>query len=87
MHKFFCNYNLLTEKYELAQAKGLMVGKVATMAENTLLPEIRNLMQELYTTLTAIKEIDKTEASRHPRPNRIIAIKPFLFFVFHSPRP
>ena len=85
MHKFFCNYYLLTEKYELAQAKGLMVGKVATMAENTLLPEIRNLMQELYTTLTAIKEIDKTEERQDTLDQTELLLSNLFYSLFSTP--
>lgn len=57
MHKFFCNYNSLTEKYELSLNKNMLFNqKINVLAENTLLPEIKNTLQQLYDNTILLKE-------------------------------
>ena len=57
MHKFFCNYNNLTQRYELSQAQGLMFNRrVEVQKENTLLGQIKNNLQSLYDLVVALKE-------------------------------
>ena len=63
MHKFFCNYNRLTERYELSKSQGILFnGKVNIQAENTLLAQIKNNLQALYNTIALIKEKEKDES-------------------------
>lgn len=57
MHKFFCNYNNLTEKYELSLNRNMIFSPhINVMAENTLLPQIKNLLQEIYDSILLLKE-------------------------------
>ena len=57
MHKFFCNYNPLTEKYELSFNRNMFFSpRVNVLAENTLLPEIRSLLQEIYDNISVLKD-------------------------------
>ena len=57
MHKFFCIYNHMTEKYELSLLRGLNFNsKARVQAENSLLPAIRNSLQQLYSDLILLKE-------------------------------
>ena len=57
MHKFFCNYNNLTEKYELTKNKSFMFNtSVNIQAENNMLEEIRNDIQSLYNFVVSLKE-------------------------------
>lgn len=85
MHKFFCNYNNLTERQELGLGRGLVLNKVASMAENTLLPEIKSLMQELYTLLTQIKEVDKTESRQDSLDQSELLLSNLFYSLFASP--
>ena len=57
MHKFFCNYNNLTEKYELTKNKSFVFNtNVNIAAENNMLEEIRNEIQSLYDLIVNLKE-------------------------------
>ena len=57
MHKFFCIYNHLTEKYELSNSRVYTVNSRAkVLAENTLLPNIQKSLQEVYGDLVLLKE-------------------------------
>ncbi len=58
MHKFFCIYNHMTEKYELSLLRGGLNfnSKARVQAENSLLPAIRNSLQQLYSDLILLKE-------------------------------
>lgn len=85
MHKFFCNYNLLTEKYELTLSKGLMLGKVSSMAENTLLPKIRTLMQDLYESITFLKEMDSNEENLETLSQTELLLSNLFYSLFTSP--
>ena len=50
MHKFFCNYNNLTERYELSINRGMAFKNNAQIqAENTLLPEIQKRKKQMKT--------------------------------------
>ena len=62
MHKFFCNYNNLTGKYELSQSKSNLFSNRAYMqAENTLLPQIKQDIQALYENIVMLKEKETNE--------------------------
>ena len=57
MHKFFCSYNNLTEKYELSLNKTMFLNSKANiLAENSLMGEIKDTMQRLYDNITLLKE-------------------------------
>ena len=56
MQKFFCNYNNLTQRYELAQSQNFLFNRrVEVQKENSLLGEIRNNIQSLYDLVIALK--------------------------------
>ena len=57
MHKFFCSYNNLTEKYELSKANSFLFNKnVSIQNENNMLDEIKANIQSLYELLVSLKE-------------------------------
>lgn len=85
MHKFFCNYNSLTEKQELVLTKGLVIGKVSSMAENTLLPQIKSIMQELYTTLNQIKDLDQTQERQDSLDQSELLLSNLFYSLFTTP--
>lgn len=85
MHKFFCNYNNLTERHELGLSKGLMLNKVASMAENSLLPQIKSLMQELNNLLIQIKDNDKTESRQDALDQSELLLSNLFYSLFASP--
>lgn len=60
MHKFFCNYNHLSEKFELSTNKSnFLVNKLNVQEENLLMEQIKNYIQSLYEIITEIKEEEK----------------------------
>ena len=62
MHKFFCNFNNLTQKYELSLVKNnFFFSKSTIQAENTLLPQIKSDIQNLYENIVLLKENETDE--------------------------
>lgn len=56
MHKFFCNYNNLTERYELSlNNRSPFSLKINVLAERTLLPEIKSFFKASMTTPPFLK--------------------------------
>lgn len=57
MHKFFCNYNNLTERYELSLNKNNIFSvKINAEEERSIMQQIQNDIQQLYELTTQIKE-------------------------------
>lgn len=57
MHKFFCNYNNLTERYELSLNKNNIFSvKINAEEERSIIQQIQNDIQQLYELTTQIKE-------------------------------
>lgn len=81
MHKFFCSYNNLTESYELSFSKNtLLTPRVNIQAENTLLKEIKDLIQELYNQTTDLKDkVDEGEML-----NKIDEVELLLSNLYYS---
>ena len=86
MHKFFCNYNLLTEKYELSLSRSnLFNNKIKVQAENSLLTEIQKDIQSLYENIVIIKDKIKDEANLLLRDKQETIISNLSYSLFASP--
>lgn len=86
MHKFFCNFNILTGKYELALAKNTLFSNKATIqAENTLLPQIRSDIQALYENIVLLKETEKEENRLNRLDETELMISNLYYSLFASP--
>ena len=86
MHKFFCNYNNLTEKYELSLNKNMLFNqKINVLAENTLLPEIKNTLQQLYDNTILLKEKISDENKLKILDESELLISNLYYSLFSSP--
>lgn len=86
MHKFFCNYNSLTEKYELSLNRNMLFSpRINVMAENTLLPEIKKLLQEIYDNLLLLKENITNEEQLKTLDNNELLLSNLYYSLFASP--
>ncbi len=86
MHKFFCNYNNLTERYELSINRGMTFKNNAQIqAENTLLPEIQNAIQELYENIVELKEKETNEDRLNLLDETELMISNLYYSLFSSP--
>lgn len=86
MHKFFCNYNSLTEKYELSLNRNMLFSpRINVMAENTLLPEIKKLLQEIYDNILLLKENITDEDQLKTLDNNELLLSNLYYSLFASP--
>lgn len=86
MHKFFCNYNSLTEKYELSLNRNMLFSpRINVMAENTLLPEIKKLLQEIYDNILLLKENITDEEQLKTLDNNELLLSNLYYSLFASP--
>ena len=86
MHKFFCNYNNLTEKYELSLSRNnFFFNKSMVQAENTLLPQIKNDIQSLYENIVLLKENEKDEDKLNCLDETELMISNLYYSLFASP--
>ncbi len=89
MHKFFCNFNSLTQRYELSGTRssigGLFAPRVGTQAENNLLEEIKRLLQELYKNIVLIKEKETDETRLQILEETELLISNLYYSLFASP--
>lgn len=86
MHKFFCNYNILTGKYELAQAKNNFFSNKSTIqAENTLLPQIKEDLQLLYENIVLLKEKENDENRLNRLDETELMVSNLYYSLFASP--
>ena len=86
MHKFFCSYNNLTEKYELTLAKNnIFTNKATVQAENTLLPQIRQDIQNLYENIVLLKENEKDEDRLNRLDETELMVSNLYYSLFASP--
>ena len=88
MHKFFCNYNNLTERYELTvdRSYGKRFGvRINAQAENTLLGEIKSLLQELYINIVLAKEKETAENKLNTLDETELLISNLFYSFFASP--
>ena len=85
MHKFFCSYNNLTERYELSKTQGIVFGKVNVQAENVLLDEIKKNMQSLYNLTALLKENEKEERRLEILDETELLLSNLYYSLFASP--
>lgn len=86
MHKFFCSYNKLTERYELTKSQGFIFNnRVNIQAENTLLPQIKSNLQGLYEQIVIIKENEKDENKLNILDETELLISNLYYSLFASP--
>lgn len=89
MHKFFCNFNPLTQRYELSQARnsfgGMFNVKASSQNENTLLGEIKTLLQELYIKIVLVKEKETVEEKLNILDETELLISNLYYSFFASP--
>lgn len=86
MHKFFCNYNNLTERYELSlNNRSPFSLKINVLAERTLLPEIKELLQGVYDNTTLLKSQMGDEDSLKMLDNAELLVANLYYSLFASP--
>jgi len=86
MHKFFCNYNSLTEKYELSLSKNnFFYNKSTIQAENTLIPQIKNDIQSLYENIVLLKEKETDENKLNRLDETELMVSNLYYSLFASP--
>ncbi len=86
MHKFFCNYNNLTESYELSAQRSFPISRMSQIqAENTLLPKIKTLIQSLYENVVLLKEKEKDEEKLKVLDQTELMISNLYYSLFASP--
>lgn len=86
MHKFFCNYNNLTESYELSQFRNMGLNRSAIIqAENTLLPQIQQTIQSLYENVVLLKEKESDENKLRILDETELMISNLFYSLFTSP--
>ena len=86
MHKFFCSYNKLTERYELTKSQGFIFNsRVNIQAENTLLPQIKSNLQGLYEQIVILKENEKDENKLNILDETELLISNLYYSLFASP--
>lgn len=88
MHKFFCNYNSLSERYELSFIDKRSWGvnnKINAQAGNTLLEKTKSLLQELYINIVLIKEKESDEKKLSTLDETELLISNLYYSFFASP--
>ena len=86
MRKFFCNYNSLTERYELSlNSHSPFSLKINVLAERTLLPEIKELLQGVYDNTTLLKSQIAGDESLKMLDNGELLISNLYYSLFASP--
>ncbi len=88
MHKFFCNYNNLTERYELSLNKNYGSGfgiKINAQVQNTLLENIKSLLEELYINIVLAKEKETAEKKLNTLDETELLISNLFYSFFASP--
>ena len=89
MHKFFCSFNQFTQKYELTQSKPnnnwLFGARINAQTENTLLGEIKSLLQEIYFNIVLVKEKETNENRLNLLDETELLISNLYYSLFASP--
>ncbi len=85
MHKFFCNYNPLTGKYELSQMRGGFRNSILIQAEVDLLDEIKKNLQQLYENVVLIKEQNNNEELLSKLDDIGLMISNLYYSIFSAP--
>ena len=86
MHKFFYNYNTLTERYELSLNKGLIFNaRSMSTANTTLLKNIQDNLQKLYQAIVSAKERETDEERLKIFDETELMISNLYYSLFASP--
>ena len=86
MHKFFCSYNSLTERYELSlNRNNPFKSNVNIQAQNTLLPQLRELLQVVYDNLQILKEMPALEENLQKLSESELLLSNLYYSLFASP--
>lgn len=89
MHKFFCTFNNLTQRYELSYSRnsfsGILSAKAPSQTETTLLGEIKSILQELYFNVVLFKETENTEVRLNILDETELLISNLYYSLFASP--
>lgn len=86
MHKFFCSYNNLTEKYELSLNRGsLFPSKASALSETNLMENIKNDIQLLYDNVAMLKNLIKNEDDLNTLDETELLISNLYYSFFASP--
>ena len=84
MHKFFCNFNTLTGKSELAPNKSIFARAFAQTEEETL-SQIKKLIQNLYENTTKLKDMTTNEKHSEALNEIELLISNLYYSLFASP--
>ena len=86
MHKFFCNYNTLTGKYELSGRKNnIFSNNVLTQSENDVMVQIKKDIENLYGYVCKLKENTKAEKHLEKLDEIELLISNLYYSIFASP--
>lgn len=86
MHKFFCNYNNLTEQYELSINRNtLFPNKVSTQGENDMLEDVKNNIQILYEYIVELKNLLKDNENLSSLDETELLLSNLYYSLFSSP--
>ena len=86
MHKFFCSYNNLTERYELTKSQSVLLNpKINTQAKQTILTEIQTSIQQLYSIIVILKENEQLEKRLDILDETELLISNLHYSIFSSP--
>ena len=87
MHKFFCNYNPLTQKFELMSGvrNNIFRNNTIIQEENNLLSQIKNDIQELYENIVFLKEREEDENRLDILDDTELLISNLYYSLFESP--
>ncbi len=87
MHKFFCNYNPLTQKYELMSGmrNNIFRSNTIIQEENNLITQIKNDIQQLYENIVFLKESEEDEGRLNLLDETELLISNLYYSLFESP--
>jgi len=85
MHKFFCSYNRLCERYELTKSQSVFSQKVNIQAESILIDTIKKDMQTLYDLIALLKDSEEDEQRLNICDETELLISNLFYSLFASP--
>ena len=87
MHKFFCNYNPLTQKFELMSGtrNNIFRNNTIIQEENNLITQIKNDIQQLYENIVFLKESEEDENRLNLLDETELLISNLYYSLFESP--
>lgn len=87
MHKFFCNFNPLTQKFELVSStkNAFFRNNTVIQEENNLISQIKNDIQQLYENIVFLKEREENEDTLNLLDETELLISNLYYSLFESP--